>query len=427
VDLGRDGDTVKVCPSIYEESVTVDESIFLLGAQAGVDARTRSGMREAAIDHPDGALRLEADDVVVDGFTIQPTNPESGSVGIFTSPIFAGYEIRNNILRGNVAGIHLNSSGTHSSFVQQNLFKNNNAPGEPLRSGTGIYSDLGLDFAYIEENKFEGHTQASVNLSAGRFGSVTSQSEITIADNLLVEDHSIALYNTTFASIVGNVVRDLSCPPDYPLTSRSAVFIGGGVKALDILANDFLQGCRGISVRTGSSEPAPNSDIVARFNSFVGNDDWAIFVLNGAYDGILDARRNWWGHSTGPRHWSTGSGDPVGAGVRFFPWSTNASFGAFSRCSNPFTRRDDIIRGTSGNDILCGGGGDDLMYGGPGNDLLLGGSGNDVIRGQGGNDALIGDAGNDFLNGGPGVDRVQGWAGTDVCLEENVNKSSCEG
>src|SRR5436309_6845189 len=42
VNAANAGDTVKVCAGTYHELVTVNKSITLKGAQAGVDARTAS-------------------------------------------------------------------------------------------------------------------------------------------------------------------------------------------------------------------------------------------------------------------------------------------------------------------------------------------------------------------------------------------------
>jgi nitrous oxidase accessory protein NosD len=431
VDLTTDGDTVKVCPGTYTETVTVDESITLVGAKAGIDARTRGTANETVMDDPDGAFDVEADDVVIDGFTIT-IGPATGGggldAGVFTSPDFAGYEIRNNIFRENMAGIYLNSNGNLRTVVRRNLFEDNDAPGAPW-SGSGIYSDLSLFDALIEENRFEGHAQTSVFLGGGRNGSSTSQADVVIADNVMFRDNSIALYNTIFSSIIGNTfdgnVFGTSTCPSAPQT-QSAVFVGGGVRALDILANDFLSGCRGINMPVTGSEPETSSDIVAHYNRFVSSRSWAVFITDGRYDGILDARWNWWGSSTGPREWGNGFGDAIWAGVQFFPWSTNRRFDGFARCSNRFTARADVVRGTSGSDILCGGGGKDTLRGGAGNDLLLGGSGADILRGQVGDDRAIGEAGNDLVDGGADTDSVQGWDGVDVCTGERWHVPSCE-
>ena len=60
-------------------------------------------------------------------------------------------------------------------------------------------------------------------------------------------------------------------------------------------------------------------------------------------------------------------------------------------------RRDNIIKGLSGNDTLYGGpgGGDDELTGGPGDDRLFGGLGDDTLIGGLGNDRLAGGNGSD--------------------------------
>src|SRR5437773_5093930 len=80
------GDTIKVCPGLYAEQVTIGtnasnvvlNNLTLLGAQAGVDARTRPFVpdptTQSIIDHPCGPVQIEADKVVLDGFTVQGSN-----------------------------------------------------------------------------------------------------------------------------------------------------------------------------------------------------------------------------------------------------------------------------------------------------------------------------------------------------------------
>src|SRR5437660_4916548 len=119
------GDTIKVCQGTYNELVQVDKTLTILGAQSGVDARTRAVpvTSESVVSNGDGDFQILADKVVIDGFTIQgvvnPANlpPFTGlDAGIWTNPGFSGssggHQIRNNIIQNNIIGIELDNDGT---------------------------------------------------------------------------------------------------------------------------------------------------------------------------------------------------------------------------------------------------------------------------------------------------------------------------
>jgi uncharacterized repeat protein (TIGR01451 family) len=76
---------------------------------------------------------------------------------------------------------------------------------------------------------------------------------------------------------------------------------------------------------------------------------------------------------------------------------------------------DDAVRGLAGRDLICAGTGDDTVRGGAGNDKAFGAGGRDGIGGQSGDDVLKGNAGRDRLKGGRGDDTLRGGSGNDRC------------
>ena len=58
------GDTITVVAGTFPEDVTITKALTLQGAQAGVDARTRSGAETRL-----RSVAITANDVTIDGFT----------------------------------------------------------------------------------------------------------------------------------------------------------------------------------------------------------------------------------------------------------------------------------------------------------------------------------------------------------------------
>ncbi|HKP73226.1 MAG TPA: hypothetical protein VJT82_09840, partial [Pyrinomonadaceae bacterium] len=156
------GDEIKVCAGSYPETVTVNKRLTLSGAQAGVDARTRSvpPAQESILNAPGGSLSITASNVTVDGFTVQEASTSPLGVGIALAANRSGHRIVNNIIRDNIFGLYLNSNGAIQSVVRFNFFDSNNRAG--ASSGDAIYSDGGASNVLVDQNRFTGHTSAAM-------------------------------------------------------------------------------------------------------------------------------------------------------------------------------------------------------------------------------------------------------------------------
>lgn len=308
IAAANDFDTVRVLPGIYNEgTITINKTIQLLGAQAGVDARERIGVPESIItgtgDNPGDALIIvQADKVVIDGFTVEGNSAGPG-ITLPTSALapLSGHWIFNNIVRNNVFGLFLNSSGTNYTQVRNNFFDNNNQAGSA--NANGIYSDQGLSNALIDSNLFKNQQGTSINFAFAGFPAshvVVSRNQITDAAIRLLETDNIKIYDNIISSKVG-----------------SGIFFAGGTDRTEIESNHILNNLtRGIAV-TISDVATPNTNIRAKHNSIVGNAT-GLEVELGAYDDTapnlsLDATENWWGSSTGPTYVLNppGTGDSV--------------------------------------------------------------------------------------------------------------------
>lgn len=304
-----DYDTIRVAPGLYNNAseggpIIIAKIVQLLGAQAGIDARTRTGASESTIEivDPNGSVQIIQNNVVIDGFTVR--NNTIG-FGIVTSASFSGFWIYNNIVQNNEGGLYFNSIPTANTFSQAiaNFFIANNQAGGA--GGNGIYSDLGARNMLIDNNRFNGHfPAASIN-----FAGLGMQESIVITNNLMETDNSIALTNTTGVKVRLNRMID---------TQGSAIFLAGGNNLIDIEGNLLRNSTgNGIYVNTFFSA-TPNMNVRAKDNAIEGNDSAGLRVDLGAYDATapnrrLDATNNWWGSPTGPTNPSNpgGTGDAV--------------------------------------------------------------------------------------------------------------------
>jgi nitrous oxidase accessory protein NosD len=121
VALAAPGDTVRVCPGSYPETVVVDKPLRLEGAGPDPQARSGDPTQEAVVE-PVGALGfvLGAPEIVLEGFTIQGT-----SIGVSVGRFTSGHLIRRNLFGSNSTGLQIASDGTLPSVVQANVFRAN--------------------------------------------------------------------------------------------------------------------------------------------------------------------------------------------------------------------------------------------------------------------------------------------------------------
>jgi hypothetical protein len=322
INAAMPGDTINVAPGTYNEKVQVNKTVILRGAQAGVDARTRVPANESIITHADGPLQIMADNVVIDGFTIQgasndPGNPPFSALGtgIWTNPGFSltqgGHQILNNIIQDNISGLYFNNTGVIQTTVQFNLFQNNNLPG-PI-SGEAIFSDLRVSNALIADNKFTGHDDAAV-LILGSPGT-----NITISENESTGNgRAFALGNLSSLSITGNI----SNGADF--TASADIRIFGGINGL-LISENALSGGTGDAIRINDIDGNnPNSNITMTCNSIINYSGDGLEIAGG-YTGTLSAENNWWESATGPTIASNpgGTGETIvdpGSQVDYIPF-----------------------------------------------------------------------------------------------------------
>jgi len=331
VNAAHPGDTIRVSPGTYNESVTVDKQLTILGSQSDVNQATgkngnangnqngqgndddheeNDGKGHGKDNHknphanktpapsiveiPAGGtagFNLTANDIVIRGFTIEDTDANgNNAVGINTSRQTSGDVIANNIIQDTVFGIYLNTNGAHTTTVQNNLIRNNNNPG--AASGNGIYSDQGASNVVIAHNLFTGQQNASI-IFVGGPDATTSQSNITVTGNSMINDAPMIFVNTTELQITKNTSTN---------SVGSGIFFGGGVTNAVVQNNTLTNGAfTGINLRTNTfgNAPTPNNNIQIVGNTISGWGDDGIRLSAGANNILVSKNKITGNHNDG--------------------------------------------------------------------------------------------------------------------------------
>lgn len=330
VNAASAGATINVDAGTYPEEVTISKTLTLRGAEAGVDARTRAGGSSAVESVVSGAVSgsthscafyINANDVVIDGFTVQGETSGSSSTGagIVIAPSHAGTHVINTIMQDNVAGLFLaNNSSTDAALIQYDYFANNNSAGN--NSGRGIYTDGGvsggnLTNVTIDSNTFVNNygTDGIEAACAFQAGSAGEQSNIRITNNVMAGNGKATLFfNTTGVVIENNTIT--GCIDQ----GSGALRFEGDDHNVTIMYNTADYNIAPALAVDAKGTPGDNSGFVVNDNNFYDNDTASTPALSvvfngGNYTGSFDVRDNWWGRSSGPSVDGPGAGDGVSA------------------------------------------------------------------------------------------------------------------
>lgn len=306
------GDTIIVRPGIYNEAVTIDKRVALVGAFA--PSLTYIGSYQypfnpslnpnlgSIVDPASGAgFTVNANGVTIQGFTIANLDESLDTQGIVVNGVNST-RIFSNVIVDNTIGIALstdtsnaNVGAARTTYITGNTLRDNNTAG--AAAGNGIYADAGVRNVVINGNKFTGHENASVILISDDVSTVNSNVSIIgnqMGNELSGEtDSSIILANLVNSQVNGNVMRNLLFNAETQTGNGTGIFFAGGSSNVKVIGNDLKNGSfTGINVAFRPEDyfvATPNTNLLIQSNIVQNFGDGGIRLREGTSNSVVRA------------------------------------------------------------------------------------------------------------------------------------------
>lgn len=357
VNKASAGDTINVAAGTYNENVTIAKSLFLRGAQFGVDARGRAAS-ESIITTPVPAnpqMTVAFNGLIsIDGFTFSG-GPTGASGCIFTSvgPNNGMLIINNRFSNYSAAAIWLNRGGTDIN-IDKNVLDGSliSASGQAIfLNGPQNYNGL-----FVTNNHVINNTGRSGLFVDGNHNVSESAARApSISGNLFDKNNvGMNLGSRSFGTFAAPVLGAYGGSIQNNVFSNNAFDgVQGGIQHVLVSGNQFLSNGRtGLALtsfgNTGADRGGQFSNITCNF--FGGNVQEGLlfsssqgagtigtnvanqnnFVSNNVgltYNGTeaINATNNWWGSPTGP----TIASNPGGTGDKITNPSGSVTYSPF--------------------------------------------------------------------------------------------------
>lgn len=206
INAASNGDTIQVAAGTYAESITIDKSLTLVGAQANQSATTRFAAFTSGANGPKANPGIET---VITAPTVAPNDATNDLVHVAASDV----TINGFVLDGN------NPALNQANAIVVAGINTDSRRGVETESATG--SLLALDHLLIENNVVQNVSQVGVEMSHP-----DSSSQATSAN--LIVGNLVSVFGSTGISLASNVYSDITSNMVLaPANSDAGILLAG--------------------------------------------------------------------------------------------------------------------------------------------------------------------------------------------------------
>lgn len=302
-ETAADGDTLRLRPGTYQETLTLDRPITIDGGGAAIVQGDETG----------SVLTVTGPGITLQGLIVQGSGSSHETIdsGIQLTKTATGAVIRDNTLLGNLYGVDIH--GAKDTVMTGNTIRGRrdrrmndrgngvyvwNAPGTVVEGNDIIWGRDGIFVNTSKNNIFRNNTfrdlrfavhymyanrsEVSGNISIGNdLGfAIMFSDRVTVTDNISINDdeHGVMLNYATNSTVTGNLVRG----------GKNRCLFMYNAHRNDVTGNRF-EGCDiGIHFTAGSER----NDVSG--NAFVGNRTQVKYVSTQWIEWATAGRGNYW-------------------------------------------------------------------------------------------------------------------------------------
>ncbi len=241
------GDTIKVCPGTYNETVNVNTpDLTFDGAKAGATgsaARSKALSRESVVNDVNGDFILgsAADNTTIDGFALTGAgSPTVNHDGVEAFSGSSGLVLTDNVIVGDGNGVNFqNPDATEPATISKNYVYDNNSEGNPGsngQTGTGVFISNGpANNTSISNNTFGEDSQTAINF-AGDTGNPSVG--LVVANNKSINDATFLVAINSVNAVVET--NKITVNGAVPGGNGTGILDFGGNAGLHIIKNTMV-------------------------------------------------------------------------------------------------------------------------------------------------------------------------------------------